>query len=101
MGRVTDAARGPAIRRGEVRLVLFDLDDALVDHRHAAATAVERWLLGAGWASEQEVPALVATWAEVAEHHFPAWRARRTTFQGQRRRRSSPAPGSPTAWRPC
>ncbi len=70
-----------------VRLVLFDLDGTLVDHEGAAATAVQRWLLGAGWASEDAIPALVTRWEDVAEHHFPAYRARRTTFQGQRRLR--------------
>ena len=70
-----------------VRLVLFDLDGTLVDHQRAAADAVRRWLLDAGWADEQAVPALAATWEEVAERHFPAYRARRTTFQGQRRLR--------------
>ena len=67
--------------------MLFDLDGTLVDHQGAAAAGVRQWLLGAGWATEEELPALVAAWEEVAERHFPAYRARRTTFRGQRRRR--------------
>ena len=67
--------------------MLVDLDDTLVDHRGAAAAGVRRWLLSEGWATEEQVPALVAVWNEVAERHFPAYRARRTTFLEHRRLR--------------
>src|ERR1035437_7398848 len=33
------------------------------------------------------IAGLVAEWDEIAERHFPAYRARLTTFQGQRRLR--------------
>ena len=70
-----------------VGLVLFDLDGTVLDHDGAAAEAVEQWLLGAGWAGAGEVAGLVRDWDEIAERHFPAYRARQTTFQGQRRAR--------------
>lgn len=85
-----------------VRLVLFDLDGTLVDHQSAAAEGLERWLLGAGWATKDAIPALVARWEEVAEAHFPAYRTQRTTFSGQRRLRLRdflPEVGiDPTSW---
>lgn len=68
-------------------LVLFDLDGTVLDHDGAAAEAVEQWLLGAGWADAGEVASLAEDWDEIAERHFPAYRARQTTFQGQRRAR--------------
>lgn len=70
--------------RAPARLVLFDLDGTLVDHDGAAARAVEQWVTAAGWRRPADV---VAAWAEVAERHLPAYRARETTFQGQRRLR--------------
>lgn len=68
-------------------LILFDLDGTLVDHDGAAAAAVEQWLLEVGWAAAGDVAALVVDWDEIAERHFPAYRTRQTTFQGQRRAR--------------
>jgi len=70
-----------------VDLILFDLDGTLVDHDGAAAAAVEQWLLEVGWAAAGDVAALVVDWDEIAERHFPAYRTRQTTFQGQRRAR--------------
>lgn len=70
--------------RAPARLVLFDLDGTLVDHDGAAARAVEQWVAAARWRPTTDV---VAAWAEIAERHFPAYRARETTFQGQRRLR--------------
>lgn len=68
-------------------LVLFDLDGTLIDHDAAAAAAVEQWLLATGWASHDDLGDLVSVWDEVAEAHFPAYRAGHTSFQGQRRAR--------------
>lgn len=70
-----------------VSLILFDLDGTLVDHDAAAAVAVEQWVREEGWAVPGDVSALVQAWDEIAERHFPAYRARRTSFQGQRRAR--------------
>lgn len=67
--------------------MLFDLDGTLVDHDGAAAEAVERWVVAAGWVEPDDVGALVTAWHEIAERHFLAYRARETTFQGQRRLR--------------
>jgi putative hydrolase of the HAD superfamily len=68
-------------------LVLFDLDGTLVDHESAAAEGAEQWLVGNGWADEATIAGLVSDWDAIAERHFPAYRTRLTTFQGQRRLR--------------
>lgn len=68
-------------------LVLFDLDGTLIDDETASAEAVERWLVPAGMATAERIPDLARTWRDVAERHFPAFRAGTTTFQGQRRLR--------------
>ena len=70
-----------------VRLVLFDVDGTLVDHDGATAAAVQQWLMAMGWADAGTIAGLVLEWNEIAERHFPAYRARLTTFQGQRRLR--------------
>jgi putative hydrolase of the HAD superfamily len=70
-----------------VRLVLFDIDGTLVDHDGATAAAVQQWLMAMGWADAGTIAGLVSEWDEIAERHFPAYRARLTTFQGQRRLR--------------
>jgi FMN phosphatase YigB (HAD superfamily) len=70
-----------------VRLVLFDVDGTLVDHDGAAASGVQQWLMANGWADAGTIAGLVSEWDEIAERHFPAYRARLTTFQGQRRLR--------------
>jgi putative hydrolase of the HAD superfamily len=70
-----------------VRVVLFDLDGTLVDHDGAAAAAVGQWLTAKGWSNAETIDGLVAAWDVIAERHYPAYRARRTTFQGQRRLR--------------
>jgi putative hydrolase of the HAD superfamily len=70
-----------------VRLVLFDVDGTLVDHDGAAAVAVQQWLMAMGWADAGTIAGLVSEWDEIAERHFPAYRAGLTTFQGQRRLR--------------
>ena len=68
-------------------LVLFDVDGTLVDHDGAAAAAVQQWLMAMGWADAETIVGLVSEWDAIAERHFPAYRARLTTFQGQRRLR--------------
>ena len=70
-----------------VRLVLFDVDGTLVDHDGAAAAGVEHWLMAMGWADAGTIGGLVSAWDAIAERHFPSYRARLTTFQGQRRLR--------------
>ena len=70
-----------------VRLVLFDVDGTLVDHDGAAAAAVQQWLMAMGWADAGTIAGLASDWDAIAERHFPAYRARLTTFQGQRRLR--------------
>jgi putative hydrolase of the HAD superfamily len=70
-----------------VRLVLFDVDGTLVDHDGAAAAGAQRWLMAMGWADAGTIAGLVSEWDQIAERHFPAYRARLTTFQGQRRLR--------------
>ena len=70
-----------------VRLVLFDVDGTLVDHDGAAAAAVQQWLMAMGWADAGTIAGLVSEWDAIAERHFPAYRARLTTFEGQRRLR--------------
>ena len=68
-------------------LVLFDLDGTLVDHEGAAAEAAKLWLMAQGWADSRNLQGLVSQWGAIAERHFLAYRAARTTFQGQRRLR--------------
>jgi putative hydrolase of the HAD superfamily len=70
-----------------VRLVLFDVDGTLVDHDGAAEAGVQQWLMAMGWADAGTITGLVSEWDAIAERHFPAYRARLTTFQGQRRLR--------------
>jgi putative hydrolase of the HAD superfamily len=70
-----------------VRLVLFDVDGTLVDHDGAAAAGAQKWLMAMGWADSGTIAGLVSEWDEIAERHYPAYRARLTTFQGQRRLR--------------
>jgi putative hydrolase of the HAD superfamily len=77
----------PVSTSSPVRLVLFDVDGTLVDHDGAAAAGAQKWLMAMGWADSGTIAGLVSEWDEIAERHFPAYRARLTTFQGQRRLR--------------
>lgn len=70
-----------------IALVLFDIDGTLLDHDAAAQAAVEQWLIGTGWAVPAEISRLAVAWHEISERHFPAYQARTTTFQEQRRAR--------------
>jgi hypothetical protein len=77
----------PVSTSSPVRLVLFDVDGTLVDHDGAVAAGAQQWLMAMGWADVGTIAGLVSEWDEIAERHFPAYRARLTTFQGQRRLR--------------
>ena len=77
----------PVSTSSPVRLVLFDVDGTLVDHDGATAAGAQQWLMAMGWADAGTIAGLVSEWDEIAERHFPAYRARLTTFQGQRRLR--------------
>ncbi len=69
-------------------MVLFDLDGTLIDQETAARRGVTGWLTSQGLATEEQcVGGLATLWDQVAERHFPAFRAREITFQEQRRRR--------------
>jgi putative hydrolase of the HAD superfamily len=68
----------------QLRGVLLDLDDTLLDHRGAVARALDEWLPTLGVAS---TPELFELWDELQERHLAAWRERRITFGEQRRRR--------------
>jgi hypothetical protein len=70
-----------------VRLVLFDVDGTLADHDGAVAAGAQQWLMAMGWADAGTIAGPVSAWDEIAERHFPAYRARLTTFQDQRRLR--------------
>ena len=77
----------------QLRGVLFDLDDTLIDHRGAVARALTAWLPGLGDEG-------LRLWNEAQERHLVAWRERRITFAEQRRRRLRdflPAVGIPYA----
>ena len=67
-----------------VRLVIFDLDDTLLDQRGAATDAVTRWLTGRGIEPDDE---LVGAWFAAQERHLPAWRLGEISWREQRRRR--------------
>ena len=72
----------------EYEVVLFDIDGTLVDHDGALRDAVCRWLTGGHLATQEQCDeGLVALWDDVAERHFPAFRAGEISFQEQRRRR--------------
>lgn len=72
----------------EYEVVMFDIDGTLVDHDGALRTAVCRWLIGSHLATQNQCDeGLVALWDDVAERHFPAFRAGEISFQEQRRRR--------------
>jgi putative hydrolase of the HAD superfamily len=68
--------------------VLFDLDGTLVDHTAALREGLIGWLTGDQLVTgEQRLDELVHVWDDVAERHFPAFRAGDISFQEQRRRR--------------
>jgi putative hydrolase of the HAD superfamily len=68
----------------QLRGVLLDLDDTLLDQRGAVHDALFAWLPTLG---VTPTPALHQTWVDLQEHHLTAWRDRSITFREQRRRR--------------
>jgi putative hydrolase of the HAD superfamily len=68
----------------QLRGVLLDLDDTLLDQRGAVRRALFDWLPALG---VTPTPELHRLWVDLQEHHLIAWRERTTTFQEQRRRR--------------
>jgi len=68
----------------QLRGVLLDLDDTLLDQRGAVRRAVYDWLPALGVTPTAELHRL---WADLQEHHLVAWRERTVTFSEQRRRR--------------
>ena len=68
--------------------MLLDLDGTLVDHDAALREGLIGWLTSDQLATGQRrLDELVQVWDDVAERHFPAFRARDISFQEQRRRR--------------
>ena len=67
-----------------VELVVFDLDDTLLDHRGSVQRALTAWLPTLGL---QPGPAASAAWFAAEERHFARWRAGEVTFAEQRRAR--------------
>jgi putative hydrolase of the HAD superfamily len=68
----------------QLRGVLLDLDDTLLDQRGAVRDALFAWLPALG---VTPTPALHQLWVDLQEHHLIAWRERGVTFHEQRRRR--------------
>lgn len=67
-----------------LKVVLFDLDDTLVDQEGASRTALLDWLpeLGLGL---DDVEELAAAWLAIAEEAYARYQRREITFQDQRR----------------
>lgn len=70
----------------DVRGVLFDLDDTLMDHASAAAAAVWR-LVGSVESWPDDEAATVAHWRELETEHFARYAAGEITVVEQRRAR--------------
>jgi putative hydrolase of the HAD superfamily len=67
-----------------LKVVLFDLDDTLVDQEGASRTALLDWLpeLGLGLDDAEE---LVTAWGAIAEEAYARYQRREITFAEQRR----------------
>jgi len=72
---------------GDLRAVLFDLDDTLFDHSGASRAALHGWIPTLG-VPASELDPLITVWAELEERHWQAWRNGEITFAEQRRRRT-------------
>lgn len=71
-----------------IRVVLFDLDDTLLDHRGAVATAIVAHrgeVLPPSRATDAEE---ASRWHELEEHHYHRYLAGQIDFRGQRRARA-------------
>lgn len=68
----------------QLRGVLLDLDDTLLDQRGAVRRALTDWLPALG---VTPTPELHQLWVDLQEHHLVAWREKTATFSEQRRRR--------------
>jgi putative hydrolase of the HAD superfamily len=68
----------------QLRGVLLDLDDTLLDQRGAVRRALFDWLPTLG---VTPTSALHRLWVDLQEHHLVTWRERAVTFSEQRRRR--------------
>ncbi|WP_369371505.1 HAD family hydrolase [Promicromonospora sp. Populi] len=66
------------------KVVLFDLDDTLVDQEGASRTALLDWLPELGLDLD-EPDELVAAWGSIAEEAFGRYQRRELTFAEQRR----------------
>jgi putative hydrolase of the HAD superfamily len=67
-----------------VELVVFDLDDTLLDHRGSAERGLATWL------PSLDIPpgsAITTAWFDAEERHFARWRAGELAFAEQRRAR--------------
>lgn len=66
-------------------LILFDLDDTLVDHGSAVRLAVER--MHAEWNVNGSVAAFVERWGEIHDRHYPRFLSGELTYPDLRRLR--------------
>ena len=66
-------------------LILFDIDDTLVDHTSAVAAGVAS--LHAAIHSSTPLPAFLATWRDAMRQHFPRYLSGEVSYQDQRRAR--------------
>src|SRR5688572_926000 len=73
-------------------LILFDIDDTLLDERRA--TRVAAAALHSRLESEVESQEFTARWAESSERHFARYLAGEVSFQEQRRARVREASSS-------
>jgi FMN phosphatase YigB (HAD superfamily) len=76
-------------------LVLFDLDDTLLDDR--TATRIAASLLHRRLGGPSSLDAFVAAWAKALAAYFPPYLAGELTFQGQRRERLRQVTGTPVS----
>lgn len=69
-----------------LKVVLFDLDDTLVDQESAARTALLDWVIELGLDLEDQ-DELLAAWLAVSEEAYARYSRREITFAEQRRHR--------------
>jgi putative hydrolase of the HAD superfamily len=66
-------------------LVLFDIDDTLIDHTSAVSAGVAS--LHAAIQPAAPLPAFLASWHDAMRQHFPRYLSGEVTYQDQRRAR--------------